>query len=734
MRIRVKLTILLLLFALAPLLIAETIDAIGFRRLSARVEQQISENIARRVQQELTVHVSRTAEQMGGIRQRVVMMTRTQAAFFAEAIADSTLNGTTPNPERLYFRSADFDALAEGEIPPGFRAQPGWTPGAGPPPVVNYAKPVLVQQPATDQNPGPSAALIAHLADCKAELDALSSDLRETVHSQFIALADGTHLAFPAKGGYEGYDPRTRDWYTKTVERDAVTWIGPYADAITGEPRLTCVAPVRAPDGSLAGVTGVDFTLSKALDLLELPPELALGSSAWVIGLDDARLATDPARTTGNRILLASRASEPVDQADPGIAPDAFNSILEDLRAGRAGTREHDLAGEPSLWAFGPIAPDVGLVMVVAQHRVESLVGGVRQDLRSIATESSRLVIAVSVLVVGLCLLGAYLMGRTVSRPIRRLADAAEAIRNGDLTARVNIRHRGDELGKLARAFNEMVPDLADHMRLRENMTLAYEIQQGLLPSGPPAIPGFDVFGVAVYCDETGGDYFDFLRPIDMGAHKHGLALGDVTGHGIPAALIMTSARALLQSHARHTDRPHEILQRMNETIARESVHGKFMTFVLLVMDTESRTLEVANAGHDPALILRARDGSFEELPMGGLPLGIVTEETYETESMALPEPGDVLLVGTDGIWETRNPQGELYGKARMREIVRTNAGATAKAIGDAILEDLKAFRGNAPVLDDITFIIAKAEEPAGPVTDPDAPHAPAPSGGPTPA
>ncbi len=702
MRIRLKLTLLLLLFGLAPLLTVELLDAFAFTRLRGRVEGQITDNISRRVEQELLVHVERTAEQMRGIRNRMMMMTRTQSAVFADAFASEA-----PGSAARVLTLADLADLRPGEIPPGFREQPGWPRDAGPSRAVTYEAGVLV-------TPGGSAAepdTVARLASVTDELNALSLDLRPSIRAQYIGLEDGTHFSFPGKPGYNDYDPRSRDWYTRAASGEnetdpGITWTGPYRDAITGEPRLTASSPVRAPDGTLIGVTGVDLALSRAIDILELPAELALGSAAWVVVIEDsAQQAKDPMP----RVLLSTRDGvlQPgsTDPDDPRL-----NSIIDALREGRTGSESIEVDGQAGLAAFGPIGGESGLVMFVPEHRIESLVGGVRQDLRSIARESFRILLASSFLVVLLCLLGAYLMGRTVSRPIRRLADAATAVSAGDLSARVAVRNRRDEIGKLSRAFNEMVPALADRMRLQESMALANELQQGLLPSETPGIPGFDVFGIAVYCDETGGDYFDYLQPIDLGADRYGLALGDVTGHGIPAALIMTSARALLQSHAKYVDRPDEILARMNETIARESSHGKFMTFMLLVLDPVRGSLEVANAGHDPALLYRADAGTFEELALGGLPLGIVADETYETVRTDLPSPGDIVVLGTDGIWETRDPHGELFGKQRLRETIRAHAGEPAETIGRAVLDDVKAFRGSAPVLDDITFIIAKRE------------------------
>lgn len=719
MRIRLKLTLLLLCFALLPLLTVETLDTFGFSKLSGRVESQITEGITRRIEQELLVHVRRNAAQMAGIRDRVMTMTRTQAAVFREA-----LEAPMPDAPPRVYRPGDLDALPTGEIPPGFREQPGWPRGTRPPPIVSYDRPLLTASPEGPAPTGGPDETARRLAPTLDVLSSLSLDIRDSIRAQFLGLEDGSHLSFPSKAGYRGYDPRKRGWYRGALrevpdELGGIVFTGPYRDAITGEPRLTASAAVRSREGELLGVTGVDFAISQTIELLELPAELALGSAAWVVlpevDEDDDEAGASPgnaaARTPESRVLLTVRegqlATDPSAPADP-----RFEEIMDELAARRSGSMPIVFDGTPGLAAYGPIGASTGLVMFVPDHRIGSLIDGPRQDLRSIARESFRILLASLFLVVLLCLLGAYAIGRTVSRPIRRLADAAELVSEGDLTARVAIRHRGDEIGKLATAFNNMVPALADRMRLRDSIALANELQQGLLPKDAPTIEGFDVFGLAVYCDETGGDYFDYLGPIDLGPDRFGLAVGDVTGHGIPAALVMTSARALLQSHARYTDQPHDILVRMNETIARESTHGKFMTFALLVLDLAKGTLEVANAGHDPAILYKAESASFEELAMGGLPLGIAEDAGYTTARTDLPAKGDILVLGTDGIWETRDARGEMFGKARLRDLIGARANESAESIGRAILDALAEFRGSAPVHDDITFIVAKRVAP----------------------
>lgn len=694
MRIRWKLTILLLAVSLVPLLVLKVVDAGAIARLSDRVVEQVTSTVTRLVEHELLGHVHRTAERMSAVRDRTEMITRTQAALFADAI------GSAPLGEDAAPAIHTPGAFEDGAIP-GLREQPGWPSGATPGPRVSYEVPVVLF-PADE---GPSHRRVAATLAGRVEmLDVLSSGIREHIRGQFVCLENGVHLSYPGRGGYpEEFDGRDRPWYARALEVGGVGWTRPGRDAITGETRLTCSAPVKDADGVLLGVTGVDVSLDEALEILELPPELALGASASVVLLDGAG---------GAEIVFA--------RSDSGPSPDGrsvFESddeaglagLIADLEAGRDGVVFMPRAGEPSVWAYGAISPDTGVVMIVPQHRVDALVEEAKQELKGLSQESVRTTAAAAIIVIGLVFVSAYGLARTISRPIRRLADAADAVGGGDLAARVRVRPRGDEIGKLARAFNTMVPALSDRLRLRESVELANELQQGLLPSESPEIPGFEVFGVSLYCDETGGDYFDYLRPVTLGEGRFGLVVGDVTGHGVPAALVMTSVRALLQSHAGRAGSPGELLGVVNETIARDAAQGRFITLQLVVLDTAAGVMRAANAGHDPGLIYRAETGVFDELPLGGLPLGVSPDERYQTTESPPPGPGDVLVIGTDGIWEMREPSRQFYGKERLREVVRRHASGTADEIGGALLADLDTFRAGSPRLDDVTFVILKA-------------------------
>ncbi len=685
MRIRWKLTLLLLVVSLTPLIALKIADARAIGRFTGRAVRQMSSAITRRVEHELLLHVRSASDRLESLRRQTIAIVRTQEMLFT-GVLDGTLQAA-PGPVRT---NRDFD---EGAVTP-LREQtrfPGEQNHR-----VSYDSPVVVPSPGVDR--ATAERLAAPITGLAGILDAMTRDLRESIRGQFVCLESGVHIAYPGKGGYpQDFDGRKRPWYAAAVEAGDTVWIGRYRDAPTGETVVTCARPMHGPGGELLGVTGVDLSIAIPTTVLELPPELALGSSSCIVMLDDE----------GGWSLQFWRSDEPMPETLVADDPAVQAAIIADIRNGRGGVADVGFRGEPSLWAYSIMSRNRAVLMIVPKHRIESLVEGARQELRALAHESARSTAAATLIVAVLVVFVAYLVSKTFSRPIRRLADAAEAIGHGDLETVVKVRPRSDEIGKLARAFNAMVPALADRMRLRESIALAEEIQRGLLPKGDPDIPGYEIHGRSIYCDETGGDYFDYLTPDLLGGERCGVIVGDVTGHGVAAALGMTAVRSLIISHAGRAGSPGELLTIVNKTASRDADRGRFVTLSIVVFDGDS--MQWASAGHDPALLFRSTTGVFEQLEGSGLPLGVSDSERYETASGPAPLPGDVLILGTDGIWETRDSAGAFYGKARLREVIRNHADRPPREIGDALLEDLASFRKDAPILDDVTFVIVKA-------------------------
>ena len=303
----------------------------------------------------------------------------------------------------------------------------------------------------------------------------------------------------------------------------------------------------------------------------------------------------------------------------------------------------------------------------------------------------------------------AFLVSRRITDRVDLLAAAAERLARGDYETQVHLRTR-DELQDLAEVFNAMGPKLCERERMKRSLALAQEIQQGLLPQAPPNVPGFDIEGRVAYCDETGGDYYDFIDLVDLGADQVGIALGDVTGHGIGAALLMASARGALRSHAGlHGGDLGKVLGALNRHLARDTGDSRFMTLFYCVLDGQKRELRWVSAGHDPALWLRRGADCIEELGSDGLVLGVEEDWAYRQSGPISLQSGDVVLIGTDGAWEARNAEGEMFGKQRFRDAFLAACDRPAAEICAALVEAVKAFRGEAPQEDDITLVAIKA-------------------------
>jgi sigma-B regulation protein RsbU (phosphoserine phosphatase) len=310
----------------------------------------------------------------------------------------------------------------------------------------------------------------------------------------------------------------------------------------------------------------------------------------------------------------------------------------------------------------------------------------------------------------------AFALARAVSRPVLSLIGFMNRVGGGDLEARAEFGGSA-EFRHLADALNRMIADLRDRLRLRHSLGVAMEVQQRLLPAGPPEVRGLDVAGHSTYCDETGGDYYDFLV-LDRAAPDAVLvALGDVMGHGVAAALVMAGVRAVLRDRAVAAGSLAALMGRLNALISADHKGDRFMTMHLSVIDAKTRTVRWASAGHDPAIVYDPRTGSFAEVGEGDLPLGVMDDTEYREQTSGPLSPGQVIFVGTDGVWEMPDAKGEPFGKDRLREAIRESAAGTAADITRAVRERLAGFRGDTRQVDDVTFVVVKIlpGESAGP-------------------
>jgi len=251
--------------------------------------------------------------------------------------------------------------------------------------------------------------------------------------------------------------------------------------------------------------------------------------------------------------------------------------------------------------------------------------------------------------------------------------------------------------------YRRVVTERRTRARDRE-LEVARSIQRHLLPSGTPEVAGFDVYGLNLPATEVGGDYFDWI-PLD--GRGLAVALGDVTGHGVPAALLMSHLRASFHAEARPGTGECAITVAMNRSLARAAQAGRFATFFLVRFDREGGVLRYCNAGHNPPLLVRA--GAIEELMATGLPLGMIEDTDYTEESRAFA-PGDTLVIYSDGVTEAPNARDQEYGEERLQRKVLEllGQGAGARRLVEGILEDVRAFARDRLSTDDVTIVVVR--------------------------
>ena len=280
-----------------------------------------------------------------------------------------------------------------------------------------------------------------------------------------------------------------------------------------------------------------------------------------------------------------------------------------------------------------------------------------------------------------------------------------ERVSQGDLSKLVPVA-TNDEFGVIAGHTNTMIDGLRHRLQLITALKLAEEVQQNLLPSVSPSIPGLDIAGISHYCDETGGDYYDYLR---LSNGDLGVVVADASEHGVSAALLMTTVRAQLRQRVAMEGDIARIVSDVNQELAKDvGGSGRFVTMFFLQLEPENRTLNWVRAGHEPAILYNAEDDDFLELAGEGMALGVVENQGFRKYTHEGWTPGSIVVVGTDGIRETQNDKGEMFGLDRLREAIRESASESAEDIQKRIIEDLRVFQGEAPQEDDVTLVVVK--------------------------
>jgi len=298
----------------------------------------------------------------------------------------------------------------------------------------------------------------------------------------------------------------------------------------------------------------------------------------------------------------------------------------------------------------------------------------------------------------------------TISRTTRAIKNVSDAARNlalGNFGDPLPVQSR-DEVGELTQNFNTMTRQLKERNRLKADMNLAMEVQQNLLPKSDVSTGNIDISGSTVYCDETGGDFFDII-PFSRESGKIGLVVGDVVGHGIAAALLMATTRGFIRSRVQQGGPLSRMITDVNQLLCQDtSLTHNFVSLFFMAVDTEKNQIQWVRAGHDPAIVYHPQKDDFSELNGNGLVLGVDETLQYSEHLLSGCEKKSIILIGSDGAWETQNSQGERFGKTRVKNALKKAAHLSSKDMIQAILSEIETFKGETRQEDDITLMILK--------------------------
>jgi phosphoserine phosphatase len=251
----------------------------------------------------------------------------------------------------------------------------------------------------------------------------------------------------------------------------------------------------------------------------------------------------------------------------------------------------------------------------------------------------------------------------------------------------------------------ELLDETKKSQQLRLSLEMGRSIQESFLPAELPEIPGYELAAWQQPAEEVSGDYYDVLPLPDRGV---GLAIADVSGHGVGPSLIMASARAMLHVLARSNAEPGQILSLLSDTIAPDLNSGLFITFLFIALDPTSHEYVYSNAGHGPALHFQSNDRHCSQIESTGLPIGFSESDVVPSRNGHQLEPGDLLLLATDGAIELKNESGEMFGRQRLERLLQDNHHRTAAELLDIIGTAVRDFHpANAPP-DDVTVMVVK--------------------------
>ncbi len=551
----------------------------------------------------------------------------------------------------------------------------------------------------------------------------------ENLDSFFLGTETGINILWPdTQGTTDGtYDPRSRPWYLDAVKRNGIGWTDIFRGASTSNLMVACSGPARDDTGSLRGVVGVTVTLDEMLEVIS--NQVKDIGYAFLLDEQGAVIAF-PALEQAEKVMDYEQ-DNLLKTDDP-----ALREIVRSMVKGQSGFSEVRLKSGDKFLGYAPIREtgwslavviSVDQVLKAARETEKNIMdytAKTRERLKDIMLEMQTIVALMFGVILLVAVFIAIKMSNKISKPILDLRQGVQKVGQGDLDHSLDIR-TGDEIQALAEAFNRMTGDLKQYIhnlqvttaakeKIESELQVANKIQASMLPRIFPPFPQrreFDIWAGMEPAREVGGDLFDFFF---INETTFCFVIGDVSGKGVPASLFMVIAKTLLKNEALRNASPEQILHNVNNALCEDNDECMFVTGFICIIDLETGLAQFANAGHNPPLFSRSEAMDFAYLEMeSGFILGGMEEFTFNRETLQM-QPGDVLLLYTDGVTEAMDIQGRQYSPERLQKIVSEAETSDVHELIALVQEDVRKFAGQAEQSDDITMLAFRFNQTTG--------------------
>jgi sigma-B regulation protein RsbU (phosphoserine phosphatase) len=506
------------------------------------------------------------------------------------------------------------------------------------------------------------------------------------------------------------------DWFRLPVEQATPVWIEPYFDTLAQTTMVTFSAPVQR-QGAVVAVVTCDLSLA---DIRARLAGLALGQDGTAILLSSqGRFIAHPSRPQLEMKETIFSLARSAPDAEDGRT---LTELGQQMLAGQHGHRRYRR----------PYADDQRVA-----HMFYAPVRGAGWALGLIWTEEqvlaplrqlNRITAVMALAGLALLLVPALLIARSVTGPLQRLAGAAQQVATGNFAVPLPTPRGGDEIARLTAAFDRMRQDLQHYIadltattaakeRIAGELAVARDIQMSIVPKLFPPFPtrpDVDLYAMLIPALEVGGDLYDFALLDDD--HLY-LAVGDVSGKGVPASLLMAVGKTLLKSSIQTLRDPARALGHVNVELAEDNDSCMFITLFCAVLNLRTGDLIYANAGHNPPVLARVAGDLESVAEPPGPALGVAPAAVYANHSRRLL-PGDLLVLYTDGVTEAMNPAYAMFGDDGLEDYVRRESRCGTKAFLEGLGRVVHAHAAGAPQSDDITALAVRHLAPAAPVAE----------------